>query len=162
MGPSAALTPAIWEKTIPYDGENFHLEYMDLEEFLMENGIPASPDEDSLKSSTEGDVEKTEKLDAAPSAETKTAGVSAVALLPIQELDKCEEEVVIITKSDSDITSDVTAGEWFLFLFVHSHKSTKAQMSCSRFHYYTYMYLFGLDVIYCNAWVISKCYSILK
>ncbi|KAK2820875.1 hypothetical protein Q5P01_023834 [Channa striata] len=104
MGPSAALTPAIWDKTIPYDGENFHLEYMDLEEFLMENGIPASPDEDSLKSSTEGDAGKSEK----PKTETKVTK-PAVGLLPIQELDKCGEEVVIITRSDSDITSDVTA-----------------------------------------------------
>ncbi|XP_071318855.1 TEF transcription factor, PAR bZIP family member a isoform X2 [Trachinotus anak] len=112
MGPSAALTPAIWDKTIPYDGENFHLEYMDLEEFLMENGIPTSPDEDSLQSSLEGDATKTEKLKATPSAQTKvtkSARVSTVALLPIQELDRCEEEVVIITKGDSDIICDVTA-----------------------------------------------------
>ncbi|XP_039991040.1 TEF transcription factor, PAR bZIP family member a isoform X2 [Xiphias gladius] len=112
MGPSAALTPAIWEKTIPYDGENFHLEYMDLEEFLMENGIPTSPDEDSLTSSPEEDTIKTEKLKATPSAQkrgTKPAIVSQVALLPIQELDRCEEEVVIITKGDSDIMCDVTA-----------------------------------------------------
>ncbi|XP_029383742.1 TEF transcription factor, PAR bZIP family member a isoform X2 [Echeneis naucrates] len=112
MGPSAALTPAIWEKTIPYDGENFHLEYMDLEEFLMENGIPTSPDEDSPTSSPESGFAKTEKSKATPSAQpkvTKQAGVSPVALLPIQELDKCEEEVVIITRSDSDIICDVTA-----------------------------------------------------
>ncbi|XP_028990860.1 TEF transcription factor, PAR bZIP family member a isoform X2 [Betta splendens] len=108
MGPSAALTPAIWEKTIPYDGENFHLEYMDLEEFLMENGIPASPLEDALKSSTEGDTEKAEELNASPSAKSMPSK-APVALLPIQELDKCEEEVVIITKSDTDITSDATA-----------------------------------------------------
>ncbi|XP_022598628.1 thyrotroph embryonic factor-like isoform X2 [Seriola dumerili] len=112
MGPSAALTPAIWEKTIPYDGENFHLEYMDLEEFLMENGIPTTLDEDSLKSITEGGATKTEKPKAALSVKTKVtrpASVSPVALLPIQELDRCEEEVVIITKSDSDIICDVTA-----------------------------------------------------
>lgn len=121
MGPSAALTPAIWEKTIPYDGENFHLEYMDLEEFLMENGIPASPIEDCLKSSTEGDAKKTEKPKTA-----KPTGVSPVSLLSIQELDKCEEEVVIITKSESDIICDVTAGEFF--------------------HSYTYVNLFGPDI----------------
>uniref|UniRef100_A0A3Q3L7C8 TEF transcription factor, PAR bZIP family member a n=1 Tax=Mastacembelus armatus TaxID=205130 RepID=A0A3Q3L7C8_9TELE len=110
MGPSAALTPAIWEKTIPYDGKNFHLEYMDLEEFLMENGI-SSPDEVSLKSSLEGDAMQTEKLEAVSSSEsedTETSSVSSVGLLPIQELDRCEEEVVIITKSESDITCDVT------------------------------------------------------
>lgn len=48
-GVSASLTPAIWEKTIPYDGETFHLEYMDLDEFLLENGIPASLEEEELQ-----------------------------------------------------------------------------------------------------------------
>lgn len=107
MGPSAALTPAIWEKTIPYDGESFHLEYMDLEEFLMENGIPTSPEE-NLKGTPEGGAMKTENQKATSSAQTKiTKLVSPLTLLPIQELDKSQEEVVIITKSDSDITCDV-------------------------------------------------------
>ncbi|KAK5856638.1 hypothetical protein PBY51_008221 [Eleginops maclovinus] len=48
-GVSASLTPAIWDKTIPYDGETFHLEYMDLDEFLLENGIPASLEEVKLQ-----------------------------------------------------------------------------------------------------------------
>ncbi|XP_059891941.1 hepatic leukemia factor-like [Gadus macrocephalus] len=39
---SAFLGPTLWDKTLPYDGDNFQLEYMDLEEFLSENGIPAS------------------------------------------------------------------------------------------------------------------------
>ncbi|XP_041445091.1 D site of albumin promoter (albumin D-box) binding protein L homeolog isoform X3 [Xenopus laevis] len=43
MVASASLMPPIWDKTIPYDGESFHLEYMDLDEFLLENGIPSSP-----------------------------------------------------------------------------------------------------------------------
>ncbi|KAM6963831.1 TEF transcription factor, PAR bZIP family member a isoform 1-T1 [Tautogolabrus adspersus] len=110
MGPSAALTPAIWEKTIPYDGENFHLEYMDLEEFLMENGIATLPDEDSLKGSQEGPV-KTEKIKVIPSTQlkvTKPVNLSTVSLLPIQELDNCAEEIVII-KGDSDIICDVAA-----------------------------------------------------
>lgn len=109
MGPSAALTPAIWDKTIPYDGENFHLEYMDLEEFLMENGIPNLPGEDSPQSS---DAAKTEEPKAAPSAQTKATKLASVSLLPIDKLDSCEEEVVIISKGDFDITCDVTAGEW--------------------------------------------------
>lgn len=40
---SAFLGPVLWDKTLPYDGDNFQLEYMDLEEFLSENGIPSSP-----------------------------------------------------------------------------------------------------------------------
>lgn len=107
MGPSAALTPAIWDKTIPYDGENFHLEYMDLEEFLMENGIPSLPDEEPQKGSPEGSSTETEEqLNV-----IKSASVSPVGLLPIEELDNCKKEVVIITKSDSDIICDVTTGE---------------------------------------------------
>ncbi|CAL8274929.1 unnamed protein product [Lota lota] len=46
---SASLTPAIWERTIPYDGETFHLEYMDLDEFLLENGIPVTVDPQETK-----------------------------------------------------------------------------------------------------------------
>ncbi|XP_019938464.1 TEF transcription factor, PAR bZIP family member a isoform X1 [Paralichthys olivaceus] len=104
MGPSAALTPAIWEKTIPYDGENFHLEYMDLEEFLMENGIPTSLDEVPSNSTSEEVVVKKEKVKV-----IKPTSVSQAALLPIQELDSCEEEVVIITRGDSEFICDVTA-----------------------------------------------------
>ncbi|MGH0174456.1 UNVERIFIED_CONTAM: hypothetical protein FKN15_006944 [Acipenser sinensis] len=40
---SAFLGPTLWDKTLPYDGDCFQLEYMDLEEFLLENGIPSSP-----------------------------------------------------------------------------------------------------------------------
>lgn len=111
MGPSAALTPAIWDKTIPYDGENFHLEYMDLEEFLMENGIPTLPDEDSQKGSPEASSMKTEELMDVQISVTKSASVSPVALLPIEELDNCKKEVVIVTSSDSDFICDVTTGE---------------------------------------------------
>ncbi|XP_053707120.1 HLF transcription factor, PAR bZIP family member a [Synchiropus splendidus] len=39
---SAFLGPTLWDKTLPYDVDNFQLEYMDLEEFLSENGIPAN------------------------------------------------------------------------------------------------------------------------
>ncbi|XP_008313054.1 TEF transcription factor, PAR bZIP family member a isoform X2 [Cynoglossus semilaevis] len=87
MGPSAALTPAIWDKTIPYDGETFHLEYMDLEEFLIENGIPAGSDELSTKV-------------------TKPVSASPVGLLSIQELDGCETEVII--KKELEIICEVT------------------------------------------------------
>lgn len=114
MGPSAALTPAIWDKTIPYDGENFHLEYMDLEEFLMENGIPSLPDEESPKGSPEHSGIKTEELKEVQVNLAKSASKPPVALLSIDELDMCKKEVVIVTKSDSDIICDVTTGEFML------------------------------------------------
>ncbi|KAF6733716.1 Transcription factor VBP [Oryzias melastigma] len=104
MGPSAALTPAIWDKTIPYDGETFHLEYMDLEEFLMENGIPTSPDEDAEEGNV---VEKVKVTASSQSKVAKPAKGSPVTLMPIQELDKCDDEVVIINKTDADATCDV-------------------------------------------------------
>ncbi|RVE59309.1 hypothetical protein OJAV_G00187410 [Oryzias javanicus] len=104
MGPSAALTPAIWDKTIPYNGESFHLEYMDLEEFLMENGIPTSPGEDA----EEGNEEVKAKVTASPQSKVaKPAKGSPVTLIPVQELDKCDDEVVIINKTDADATCDV-------------------------------------------------------
>lgn len=40
---SAFLGPTLWDKTLPYNADNFQLEYMDLEEFLLENNIPANP-----------------------------------------------------------------------------------------------------------------------
>ncbi|KAK6328353.1 hypothetical protein J4Q44_G00003310 [Coregonus suidteri] len=73
MGPSAALTPAIWDKTIPYNGETFHLE-------------------------------KTEKP-TTMAAKPKTAPAAPISLLPILELDQCEEEVTI-TLNSVDIADD--------------------------------------------------------
>ncbi|KAL2078070.1 hypothetical protein ACEWY4_025755 [Coilia grayii] len=93
MGPSAALTPAIWDKTIPYDGETFHLEYMDLEEFLMENGISANAEEEAKKGPSK--EESGAKAEIAPVAIAETT--APVQLLPILELDQCEEEVVSVS-----------------------------------------------------------------
>ncbi|XP_059386787.1 thyrotroph embryonic factor-like [Carassius carassius] len=101
MGPSAALTPAIWEKTIPYDGETFHLEYMDLEEFLMENGIPVTGDEGQKKDPEEENLQLTTERSSTTSA-SKTA--AEISLMPVMELDQCEEEVVTITASSSSST----------------------------------------------------------
>ncbi|XP_026132540.1 TEF transcription factor, PAR bZIP family member a isoform X4 [Carassius auratus] len=101
MGPSAALTPAIWEKTIPYDGETFHLEYMDLEEFLMENGIPDAEDEGLQKILAKENTQlKTEKSSTTSTSKTEPA----ISLMPVMELDQCEEEVVSITASSSSST----------------------------------------------------------
>ncbi|XP_034047101.1 TEF transcription factor, PAR bZIP family member b [Thalassophryne amazonica] len=66
-GVSASLTPAIWEKTIPYDGETFHLEYMDLDEFLLENGIPMSLEEEDLQKTLISVENKSKCKTAAPS-----------------------------------------------------------------------------------------------
>ncbi|KAK7134616.1 hypothetical protein R3I93_017901 [Phoxinus phoxinus] len=99
MGPSAALTPAIWEKTIPYDGETFHLEYMDLEEFLMENGISASEDEGQQKSLGKANLQLTTEK---PTSTSETT--PAISLMPVMELDQCEEEVVTLTASSSSST----------------------------------------------------------
>lgn len=104
MGPSAALTPAIWDKTIPYNGETFHLEYMDLEEFLMENGISTSPSslDDALNVENAGKTEMPTTMAAKP----KRAPAAPISLLPILELDQCEEEGVTITLNSVDIADD--------------------------------------------------------
>ncbi|XP_029495842.1 thyrotroph embryonic factor-like isoform X2 [Oncorhynchus nerka] len=104
MGPSAALTPAIWDKTIPYNGETFHLEYMDLEEFLMENGISTSPSslDDALNMENAGKTEMPTTMAAKP----KRAPSAPISLLPILELDQCEEEGVTITLNSIDIADE--------------------------------------------------------
>lgn len=105
-GPTAALTPAIWDKTIPYDGETFHLEYMDLEEFLMENGISAGADDGSKKSSSKEESVVEDKASSPVSGVVKEAQPAvSVQLLPILELDQCQEEVV------TDSVSDNVAGQ---------------------------------------------------
>ncbi|XP_077414872.1 TEF transcription factor, PAR bZIP family member b isoform X3 [Vanacampus margaritifer] len=80
-GVSASLTPAIWEKTIPYDGETFHLEYMDLDEFLLENGIPASLEDEELQKT----------LTPAEGKEPEEA-VTVTTLLPAKLEDDDEED----------------------------------------------------------------------
>ncbi|XP_008328466.1 TEF transcription factor, PAR bZIP family member b isoform X2 [Cynoglossus semilaevis] len=80
-GVSASLVPAIWEKTIPYDGETFHLEYMDLDEFLLENGIPVSLEDEELQktlSSVEGKGKFIPKV-AVPTATVTTASNTTTA-----------------------------------------------------------------------------------
>ncbi|CAL8273840.1 unnamed protein product [Lota lota] len=51
---SAFLGPTLWDKTLPYDGDSFQLEYMDLEEFLSENGIPANSAQQGSRGATPG------------------------------------------------------------------------------------------------------------
>ncbi|XP_058509417.1 TEF transcription factor, PAR bZIP family member b isoform X1 [Solea solea] len=83
-GVSASLTPAIWEKTIPYDGETFHLEYMDLDEFLLENGIPVNLEDEELQktlASVEGKSKSIPKV-AATAAPTPTNDAAAAASIP--------------------------------------------------------------------------------
>ncbi|XP_036408224.1 TEF transcription factor, PAR bZIP family member b [Megalops cyprinoides] len=92
-GVSASLTPAIWEKTIPYDGETFHLEYMDLDEFLLENGIPASLEEELQKNLSKEHAK----------------GEAPVPLLSSVELDQGveEEEADTVSESTSEVPTKV-------------------------------------------------------
>lgn len=46
---SAFLVPSLWEKTLPFDGNDFKLEFMDLDEFLNENQLPTTDDAVSPK-----------------------------------------------------------------------------------------------------------------
>uniref|UniRef100_A0A3P9PWF2 TEF transcription factor, PAR bZIP family member b n=1 Tax=Poecilia reticulata TaxID=8081 RepID=A0A3P9PWF2_POERE len=92
-GASASLTPAIWEKTIPYDGETFHLEYMDLDEFLLENGIPVSLEEEELQR-TLASVETKVSVPAPPAASPSDAPSDAEETVTVTTLQpaKIEEE----------------------------------------------------------------------
>ncbi|XP_051243453.1 LOW QUALITY PROTEIN: TEF transcription factor, PAR bZIP family member b [Dicentrarchus labrax] len=78
-GVSASLTPAIWEKTIPYDGETFHLEYMDLDEFLLENGIPVTLEEEELQKTLSSVVGKGKSIPKVTATATTTPAAAAAA-----------------------------------------------------------------------------------
>ncbi|XP_056143717.1 TEF transcription factor, PAR bZIP family member b isoform X2 [Lampris incognitus] len=109
-GVSASLTPTIWEKTIPYDGETFHLEYMDLDEFLLENGIPVTLEEEELQKTLtpeEGKEKSVPKAtvsttDTTPSpSDTSTSAVSmsspSIAATATTAADLEPEEPVTVT-----------------------------------------------------------------
>ncbi|XP_058509563.1 HLF transcription factor, PAR bZIP family member a [Solea solea] len=73
---SAFLGPTLWDKTLPYDGDNFQLEYMDLEEFLSENGIPANTAQsDQAQHSTTQPPQQQATLQQAPPTATPTPSV---------------------------------------------------------------------------------------
>ncbi|KAG7325158.1 hypothetical protein KOW79_011474 [Hemibagrus wyckioides] len=98
LGPSAALTPAIWDKTIPYDGKTFHLEYMDLEEFLMENGISASEQVEQKSIAKESSKQLVEKASTII-PKTEPSPAAPISLLPTMELEQCDEEITVVSDS---------------------------------------------------------------
>uniref|UniRef100_A0A3Q1GD89 TEF transcription factor, PAR bZIP family member b n=1 Tax=Acanthochromis polyacanthus TaxID=80966 RepID=A0A3Q1GD89_9TELE len=103
-GVSASLTPAIWDKTIPYDGETFHLEYMDLDEFLLENGIPVSLEEEELQktlTSVEGNGKSISKVITTASATTTTTTTTSAAPTPATPDDAAEAASVSASASSA-------------------------------------------------------------
>ncbi|KAM8929920.1 thyrotroph embryonic factor isoform 2-T2 [Pelodytes ibericus] len=124
---SAALMPPIWDKTIPYDGESFHLEYMDLDEFLLENGIPSSPTH--LAQSIQNPLMSVAELESEeePASTSSTSPVSPSVLLKIAESvlndeedppspvdpDKIEVEVNFNPDPSDLVLSSVPGGELF-------------------------------------------------
>ncbi|RXN37009.1 thyrotroph embryonic factor-like protein [Labeo rohita] len=112
-GISASLTPAIWDKTIPYDGETFHLEYMDLDEFLLENEIPVTLEEE-LNKCPEVERQDSDTQDSSASSDEP----AAVSQMPEEE-NKDDEE-----PEDDPLAKSVetTAGEMtnklFFFLYL--------------------------------------------
>ncbi|KAK7175509.1 hypothetical protein R3I93_002428 [Phoxinus phoxinus] len=95
-GVSASLTPTIWDKTIPYDGETFHLEYMDLDEFLLENGIPVTLEEE-LSRSLEAERR------ASGDAQEDAPQTSPNTQIPEEERDGGDEEPEEDSLSASDV-----------------------------------------------------------
>ncbi|MEQ2164723.1 hypothetical protein GOODEAATRI_009684 [Goodea atripinnis] len=118
-GVSASLTPAIWEKTIPYDGETFHLEYMDLDEFLLENGIPVSLEEEELQRTLTSVETKGKPIPkvialapAAPLAAPPVAAVNEVSIpeppdpSPSEVITDAEESVTVTTLQPAKLEED--------------------------------------------------------
>uniref|UniRef100_A0A3P8SZ44 TEF transcription factor, PAR bZIP family member b n=1 Tax=Amphiprion percula TaxID=161767 RepID=A0A3P8SZ44_AMPPE len=99
-GVSASLTPAIWDKTIPYDGETFHLEYMDLDEFLLENGIPVSLEEEELQKTLTSVEGKGKSISKAASVSTSASSASTAASDP-------EETVTVTTLQPRNTPSPI-------------------------------------------------------
>ncbi|XP_077058606.1 TEF transcription factor, PAR bZIP family member b isoform X2 [Siphateles boraxobius] len=99
-GVSASLTPTIWDKTIPYDGETFHLEYMDLDEFLLENEIPVTLEEE-LSRSLEAERHASADAQMTPNTQTNTQMPEED---PLSESDVEEQEV-----SNDETTTDSQA-----------------------------------------------------
>lgn len=98
---SAALMPPIWDKTIPYDGESFHLEYMDLDEFLFENGIPSSPAQ--LAQVNQNPLLPVSELE----DEEESASTSSSAPVSPSVLLQQPEEIIVTTQEESDPPSPV-------------------------------------------------------
>lgn len=98
---SAALMPPIWDKTIPYDGESFHLEYMDLDEFLFENGIPSSPAQ--LAQVNQNPLLPVSELE----DEEESASTSSSAPVSPSVLLQQPEEIIVTTQEESAPPSPV-------------------------------------------------------
>lgn len=105
-GVSASLTPAIWDKTIPYDGETFHLEYMDLDEFLLENGIPVSLEEE-LNRGLEDERRDGETLGSSEASEQP----AAVPEMPEQKQTEQDEDPMSDDQIAEQELSEETAAE---------------------------------------------------
>ncbi|XP_062989667.1 thyrotroph embryonic factor isoform X2 [Elgaria multicarinata webbii] len=90
MAVSASLMPPIWDKTIPYDGESFHLEYMDLDEFLLENGIPSSPTHLDLNQNPLLPVAELEGKESASASATPPPSSSTVVFQPSETTTSAE------------------------------------------------------------------------
>ncbi|XP_075142603.1 thyrotroph embryonic factor isoform X1 [Leptodactylus fuscus] len=102
LSASAALMPPIWDKTIPYDGESFHLEYMDLDEFLLENGIPSNPTQ--LNQTIQNLLMPVSELE----DEEESASTSSLSpLSPSVLLKTTETDIPITLKEDCDPPSPI-------------------------------------------------------
>ncbi|XP_051994572.1 thyrotroph embryonic factor-like [Xyrauchen texanus] len=96
-GVSASLTPTIWDKTIPYDGKTFHLEYMDLDEFLLENGIPVTLEEELSKG-----LEMERRGGEADESSTASEEPAAVPEMPEEEEE--DEEETLTDAAELELT----------------------------------------------------------
>ncbi|XP_053109619.1 thyrotroph embryonic factor isoform X2 [Hemicordylus capensis] len=109
MAVSASLMPPIWDKTIPYDGESFHLEYMDLDEFLLENGIPSSPnhlDPNQNALLPVAELEGKESVSAASASASPSSSSSTVVFQPSESTTSAESSPDSERRTPSPIDPD--------------------------------------------------------
>uniref|UniRef100_A0A4W5RN79 TEF transcription factor, PAR bZIP family member b n=1 Tax=Hucho hucho TaxID=62062 RepID=A0A4W5RN79_9TELE len=111
-GVSASLTPAIWEKTIPYDGETFHLEYMDLDEFLQENGIPVTLEEELQKSLAQEETKGTRPPFTTSDTETATLTLEPAEQEKVEEAGDDEDAVSGFEAAEVDVSKNRKEGKY--------------------------------------------------
>lgn len=94
---SAFLGPLLWERTLPCDGGLFQLQYMDLEEFLTENGMGCMPSGNSTAAQV-------------PSQSTQSAVPSQSSQCPPSSSPPCSSSASSISSLSSSSSSSSLLG----------------------------------------------------
>lgn len=96
---SAFLGPLLWERTLPCDGGLFQLQYMDLEEFLTENGMGCMPSGNTCSTAAQ-----------VPSQSTQSAVPSQSSQCPPSSSPPCSSSASSISSLSSSSSSSSLLG----------------------------------------------------